>query len=245
MVSDVQAAKLSEIVVLATPTQTTKLVLKRISPHIPRTALLIEISSVKEPLRTTIETMAKQGAAILSIHPMFGPGAKSLVGKTIIIAQEPRKNPAAKQVLTTFKKRGAKIVRSNLQAHDRIVSATLTLPHFLNFAFIETLKETGLAPNRLREVGGTTFKLQLLLAEALYHENLQNEASILTDNKYSSELLKKFMDEADKLRIESSGTTHKELIRTLKDGADYVRRDTLFHSAYDRFITAAEASITG
>ena len=241
MKNEIGAVGLADAVVIATPTQTTGKTIKQIEPHLLPSTLLIEISSVKEPLRRTIEDMIRRGRAVLSIHPMFGPGAKSLEGKTVIVAQQPKKNPAAKKILATFKKKGARIVYSNLQTHDKIISATLALPHFLNFAFIETLREAGLPPNKMREFGGTTFGLQLLVAEALYHENLQNEAAILL-NDDSSDLLKKFAAQANRLRSKVSRARREELIRNLRNSAAYVRRDSLFDSAYDRFIAAAEAS---
>jgi prephenate dehydrogenase len=243
MKNEIAAAQLSRLVVLATPTHTTVRILKRIEPHISRGTLLVEISSVKEPLKRTITGLARRGFQILSIHPMFGPGtAKNLEGKTIIVAHEPRRSKNARDFLSLFRKRRATIIASDLDSHDRIVAATLALPHFMNFAFIKTLKDTGLTPNQARVIAGTTFRLQLLIAEALYHERLENEVSILTDNKYSMQLFNQFVKQTNTMRNTIRNRTRSNLIRSLEEGAAYVRKDALFGIAYDRFTAAVEAS---
>ena len=240
--NETAAAQLSRLVVLATPTRATIPIFKRIEPNISRGTLLVEISSVKDPLKKTIRGLARRGFQVLSIHPMFGPGtAKNLAGKTIIVAHEPR-GSNARDFLSLFKKRRATIIRSDLETHDRIVAATLALPHFMNFAFIKTLKDTGLAPSQARQMAGTTFRLQLLLAEALYHERLENEASILADNKYSTQLFKQFVKQSNAIRNTIRNRTRSNLIRSLEGGAAYARKDALFGTAYDRFTAAVEAS---
>jgi prephenate dehydrogenase len=243
MGNEADAAELSQIVVLATPIHATETVLRRIEPRISPKTLLVEISSVKKPLRRTITALARRGVQIMSIHPMFGPGAtKNLAGKTIIVAQQPRGSQAAKNFLSLFRQRRARIILSNLDNHDRMVAVTLALPHFMNFAFIETLKWTGFRLGEAREIAGTTFRLQLLLAEALYHEKLENEASILSNNKYTIELLKKFTEQTNILRVTIRRKSRRELIRRLESGAGYVRSDRVFGTAYDRFTAAVQAS---
>jgi prephenate dehydrogenase len=237
-----RAAELSDIVVIATPTQTTNEIFNEIAPKTPRRTLLVEISSTKEPVRRMIQNLARRGVQVLSIHPMFGPSAKTLTDKAIIVAQEPQRSQPANAFLSKFRKKGAKIIRSNLKDHDRIVAATLTLPHLVNFAFMETLQRAGYPLDMVRKIGGTTFKLQLLLAEALYHESLDNETSILTDNKYAVETLRTFSHQVDAIRATIHEGSKRKLMNRLRSDAAYVRGDTMFRTAYDRFATAVEAS---
>ncbi len=92
MTDEIAAAQLSQLVILATPTHATLPILKRIEPHISQRTLLVEISSVKKPLKRKITHLARRGCQILSIHPMFGPGtARNLEDKVIIVAYQPRR----------------------------------------------------------------------------------------------------------------------------------------------------------
>lgn len=239
---ETHAAELSDIIIFATPTHATNTALRKIAPHTPKTTLLVEISSIKEPLRRTIQTLTKRGVQILSIHPMFGPGAKTLTGKAILIAQEPRQSRLARNFQSIFRKKGAKIVRSNLNDHDRIVATTLALPHMMNFAFIETLKHAGLSLDKVRALGGTTFRLQLLVAEAQYHESLHNEASILADNKYCRGVFTTFTQQINQIRNTAQRKPQSELTNRIRNDAAYVRKDPMFRTAYERFAAAVEAS---
>jgi len=236
-----EAAELGQLILLATPTLTTKRLLKQIASHTPKTTLLVEISSVKEPLKKILAQLKRRGTAVLSIHPMFGHGTKRLAGRTIIVAQQTPKNKAAVDFISTLKRKGARIVKADLSQHDRIVAITLALPHLLNFALVDTLRRTGISPSKVRSLGGTTFKLQLLVAEALYHERLGNEASILADNKYALELLDSYAGQVNRIRAEIR-KKRESLLDDLKGGASYVRRDEMFASAYDRFNAAVVAA---
>jgi len=238
--SETQAAELSDITILATPTHTTKTLLPKIASRTSRSKLLVEISSTKQPLQGTIQALVRRGFKILSIHPMFGPGTKSLVGKAVIVTQDPLEARLAKDFLTVLKCKGARIVRSDLRRHDRMVATTLSLPHLVNFAFIQTLRRSGLSFTEARAVGGTTFKLQLLVAEALYRESIHNEISILADNEYSSAVFATFAQQINRIRNATHTGSRSVLVNQLKKESAYVKKDKLFRTAYERFTRAAE-----
>jgi prephenate dehydrogenase len=238
----IQAAQLSEIVLLATPTLATKSLLKKIAAHTARTPLLVEISSIKEPVRKTIRTLTQHGTQIMSIHPMFGPDVRSLTGKSIIVAHEPHDCAPARKLLSILRKRGGKIIRSSPKDHDQLMATTLALSHLMNFAFIETIKQAGLTLDKARDIGGTTFKLQLLIAEALYHESPQNEASILADNKHNRRTFATFVEQIDQVRDIIQRKPTSELLSRLRSDATYVRKSKLFSTAHERFVAAVEAS---
>ena len=235
------AVQPAQLVILATPTHLTKNILLEIEPHLPNRTLLVEISSIKEPIRRTLQRMKKQGVAVLSIHPMFGPGTKNIAGKIVITALVPRHNLVATKFLSLFKRKGARIVRSDLAEHDRFAAITLALPHFMNIAMAQTLRSHGIGPSKLRAVAGTTFRLQLTIAEAIYHESFSNEASILMDSKLSLNVLKAFLKQSNRTLSMLSRGSRTGLIRDLKKGRSYLRRDETFSSAYARFSVAVEA----
>ena len=238
----IRAAQLSEIVILATPTLATNSVLRTLTSHTTRTTLIVEISSVKQPVKKTIRSLTRRGVQIMSLHPMFGPGAESLRGKSIIVAEEPRNCIPAKRLLSVLGKKGATIIRSGLDDHDQLVAATLALPHLMNFAFIETIRKIGLPLEKVCEFGGTTFKLQLLIAEALYHESPNNEASILTDNKHNMIAFACFAQQLDQVRNTIQRKPQSELLRRLRVDTAYLRKSRLFSTAHERFVAAVEAS---
>jgi prephenate dehydrogenase len=237
----IEAAQVSEIVLLATPTPITKSMLEKIASQTTPTKLLVEISSIKKPVRKTIQKLTRHGTKIMSIHPMFGPGARSLKDKSIIVAQEPRDSAPARKLLSTFSKRGGKTIRSTLESHDQLMATVLGLPHVMNLAFIETIRQAGLSLDKAREIGGTTFKLQLLMAEALYHESTENEASILTDNKYNKRMFAAFVHQIKQVRDITRKKARSKLLNRLRSDGSYVRNSKLFGTAYERLVAAVEA----
>ncbi len=240
-----RAVRLAQLVILATPTQVTARLLEQIGPRLSPGTLLVEISSVKEPVRRTIQKLQRQGVAVLSIHPMFGPGAKTLTNKTVITVTIPQRNILARMLLSLLKKRRARIVRSNFDEHDKLASVLLALPHFLNIAMVNTLRSMGANPNRLREIAGTTFNLHFLVAQAIYQEDLSNEASILMDSEHTLNLLRKFAHQSTAtLKLIEKGKRNG-IVRNLCGGRDFLQKDRLFANAYERFNVAVEASSLG
>ncbi len=236
------AVQPAQLVILATPTHVSKNLLLELEPHLPSRTLLVEISSIKEPIRRTLQRMKKQGAAVLSIHPMFGPGTKNVAGKIVITALVPRHNRTAKNFLSLFRRKGARIIQSDLAQHDRFAAITLALPHFMNIAMAQTLRSHGIGPSKLWAVAGTTFRLQLIIAEAIYQESFGNEASILMDSEHSLKVLKSFLKQSNRTLSMLSKGTRTGLIRELKKGRRYLRRDEMFRAAYGRFNAVVEAS---
>jgi prephenate dehydrogenase len=235
------AVQPAQLVVLATPTDATKRILLKIEPHLSRSCLLIEISSIKEPVRAILQGMKRRGITVLSIHPMFGPGVKNLAGKTIITTLLPRGKSAA-EFLSLFRKKGARIIRSDFEKHDKFVSFTLALPHFINLAFVNALKTSRLNPNELRAVAGTTFKLQLLIAEMVYGESFGNEISILMDSKRSLQTLKAFLRYSNGTLSMLCRGKRGDLLQNFRKGQRYLQKDLIFPGVRGRFNAAVEAS---
>jgi hypothetical protein len=112
----------------------------------------------------------------------------------------------------------------------------------MNVAFVNALRASGLSPNELRAVAGTTFKLQLLIAEMVYRESLGNEISILTDSKRSRETLKAFLRYSNRTLSMLGRGKRGDLLQDLRKGQCYLQKDLIFPGVYGRFNAAVEAS---
>jgi chorismate mutase / prephenate dehydrogenase len=235
------AVQHAQLVVLATPTKAIERILLKIEPHLSSSCLLVEISSVKEPVRAILQSLKTRGIKVLSIHPMFGPGIRNLKGTTIITTLLPPGRSAA-EFLSLFRQEGARIIRSDFDQHDRFASFTLALPHFMNVAFVNALKTSGLNPNELRAVAGTTFKLQLLIAEMVYQESFGNEISILMGSKRSLDTLKAFVRYSNRTLLMLSSAKRSDLFQDLRKGQRYLQKDSIFPRVDRRFNAAVEAS---
>jgi prephenate dehydrogenase len=233
-----EAATKAQVIILATPTKVTSAVLQQIAPAIKPTTLIVEISSIKRPIVGTIRKLQNKGIAILSIHPMFGSGTTTLRGRRILVVTRPQ-NYEARRILSIFRMNGAGIIRCTLKKHDALASIILTLPHFINISLIETLKSLGVKLNEISLVAGSTFQLQLLLAEAIYNEDYDNEVSILRDCKTTAIEEYKRQTEAVFKMVNMT----KSLERLLRSGRKFVETHKQFATSHRRFNAAVQASL--
>jgi prephenate dehydrogenase len=173
---------------------------------------------------------------------MFGPGIRSLRKQPVLVVPSAYTDSVAETFLSILKRKGAQIVPIDFDSHDRYVAATLALPHFANIVFANVLRSLKIDPNRLRELAGTTFKLQLLCAEAVCHEPLDNESSILMDNPESARVLSRFYHQSEAIMSIVKNGTGKRLARELMRSRDFLRKDKEFARAYAQFNAAANVA---
>jgi len=235
-----RAAREAQLIIFATPTRITKRLLEQI--QVKSNASIVEISSVKTPIKSTIVKLQKKGIPILSIHPMFGPGAKTIAGRVVLTSVIPTNNRVVKQFLSLLERNGAKLIQCSLKDHDKLASIILALPHFINIVFVNSLRALSVNPDRMRTLAGTTFKLQLLVAEAIYQEGTENEVSILVDNAHSLSTLKKLAQETASLLDAIENRKTRKLVRTLANGNKFISKDRGFSTSYSRFNEAVEVS---
>ena len=236
-----RAATEAQLIFLATPTRVTKRLLEQIQIN-GSNAAIVEISSIKAPIKSTILRLQKRGTPILSIHPMFGPGAKTIAGRVVLTSVIPANNRVAQQFLSILKKNGAKLIQCSLKDHDKLVSIILALPHFINMVFVNSLMALSVNPDRMRTLAGTTFKLQLLIAEAIYQEGKENVLSILVDNAHSLSTLKKLAQETASLLDAIENHRTRTLVRSLANGHKFISKEKGFSTSYGRFNEAVEVS---
>jgi prephenate dehydrogenase len=138
-----------------------------IAKEMKRDTYLIEISSEKSKV---VASLAKMPAKInpICIHPMFGPGAKSIKGQNIISI--PVKD--AKKELEVAKAlfEGANFVTIDSNEHDKKIAVILGLTHLMNLVFANIIsKDEKMALTE--KMSGTTFKVQKILAESIMTES--------------------------------------------------------------------------
>ncbi|MDE0002025.1 MAG: prephenate dehydrogenase/arogenate dehydrogenase family protein, partial [Rhodospirillaceae bacterium] len=72
-----------DIIVVATPIKTTAEILHSLAERRPR-GLVIDVGSLKTPLKSGFEALIDAGCRVASIHPMYGPNTRLLSGRHVI-----------------------------------------------------------------------------------------------------------------------------------------------------------------
>lgn len=156
----------ADLVLLAVPLGALEQVVPQLRPHLHAGQKVLDISSLKVP---TLDFLEKhlQGVQVLGVHPMFGPGADDIRGRNVIITPfSVQEGVLEEEVGRYLAARGARVTVLSPSEHDQVMGLVLGLPSFVAVAAGDTLANAGRLAT-LRTLGGTTFRLLLLLVEAV------------------------------------------------------------------------------
>jgi len=179
----------ADYVVLCTPTRRTPEIIRLIAKEMKRGTYLIEISSQKSKVVSSLLKIPDKINPIC-IHPMFGPGIKTIKGQNIISI--PIKD--AKKELTVVKSlfEGANFVTIDAIEHDKKIAVILGLTHMINLVFANIISKD--EKTMLTEkMSGTTFRVQKTLAESIMTESPELIETIIANpeiRRFAEELWK-------------------------------------------------------
>jgi len=190
-----EAAGRADLTVICTPINTVPKILNEIIADLTSSAAVMEISSVKSPVMPIMRKIASMGIRVLSVHPLFGPGVEDPSNERIALVpiQDAESEVSfAKQLFPNME-----MIVVDAERHDHAMALTLSLTHFINIALASVLAEENI--EELKNLGGTTFTMQLLLSESIMTEDPKLCASIQMSNPYTMQHLEKFLSEAHRL----------------------------------------------
>ncbi|HEX7081739.1 MAG TPA: prephenate dehydrogenase/arogenate dehydrogenase family protein [Gammaproteobacteria bacterium] len=187
-----------ELIVVATPIKVAAEVLLELAARRPR-GLVMDIGSLKTPLRGALERLAAAGCRVASIHPMFGPDTRLLSGRHVIFVDVGDAEAAA-EARALFASTMAEQIEMSLEDHDRLIAFVLGLSHALNLVFFTALANSGELVPRLQRLSSTTFDAQLKVAELVAHDNPHLYFDIQTLNEYGGTALEALTEAAAAVR---------------------------------------------
>ncbi len=235
--NNVEAVRMADIALISTPINVTPKVLAEISSELTCSATVIEIASLKSRVLPVLRKIAEKHVRALSIHPLFGPGLREIVGgKIALIPVCDRRN---EESLAKSLFPGAEIIVVDCETHDRVMAVTLALTHFINIVFASVVGDDDI--NLLKRLGGTTFTLQLALSEGVMTENPMLYATIQIDNEHALNYLEKFMSKANALKEFIRKSDFEGFIEFYEATRNLISKDEDFSRAYERMYSALKS----
>ncbi len=157
----------ADYVILCTPTRRTPEIIRLIAKEMKRGTYLIEISSEKSKVSSSLSKMPTKINPIC-IHPMFGPGVKTIKGQNIISVpiRDAKKELSVAKTLFA----GANFVTIDAAEHDKKIAVILGLTHLVNLVFANIISKDEKV-NLTEKMSGTTFRVQKTLAESIMTES--------------------------------------------------------------------------
>jgi chorismate mutase/prephenate dehydrogenase len=191
------AVHTSRAVVLATPIMETPPLLERLLDERTK-CLILDILSVKAPIQSLLLAGARDGALVTSVHPMFGPSARTLTGRNLLIASC-GVSAADRQARALFRRSALAITTIPIEHHDRLIAESLGLSHLVNLLFLGALSAAGPNASALARSSSATFSRQAAVARDVAHEGSRLYLDIQALNPTSPRVYRRVHDALDQL----------------------------------------------
>jgi chorismate mutase/prephenate dehydrogenase len=221
-----QSTLTHDFIVVAAPLGATNEILQQLAQRRP-SGVVLDLGSLKSPLRAGLTALRNAGVAVTSIHPMFGPNTELLSGRHVIFIDLGNAEALAR-ARALFAPTMAEQVVMGLDEHDRLIAYVLGLSHALNIAFFTALAESGEAAPRLVQLSSTTFDAQFDIASNVAEESPELYYEIQRLNDFGAESLDALARAVDAVRSAVAEGDQARFTALMRRGHEYVqgRRDT-------------------
>lgn len=185
---DLNEACAQPIVLPLVPMSAFEQLMLEISPLLEPGTLLVDACSVKQ---LPVEWMLKhlpQNIQILGSHPMFGPdsAAETVFGAKLVLTPVRVEQTLYRQITVYLNKHGIKLIETTPEEHDRQISRSLFLAHFLG----RTLLDFGAKPLDIDTKGYRRLMKILLTVE---NDSIQLFEDMYRYNPYAEEARSQFL----------------------------------------------------
>ena len=195
----------ADFVLVCVPVQKTPRAIKECSRSMKDGAVIAEISSVK---KKTFAALKKTPINLhpLCIHPMFGPGTNKTI-ETRMLLVPVRNEKLELEIAHEIFENSSLNVLPDAKEHDKAIAIVLGLTYFANIVFAKMMSSSNISV--LKQVSGTTFGLQSLIAESILTEEPDLIIALIGENVYAKRYIHQYLQEAKSL---ARLTTAKERV---------------------------------
>lgn len=209
-----------DYILLATPLGITDAILRELALRRP-SGVVLDVGSLKSPLRAGLTALKSHGCRVTSIHPMFGPDTQLLSGRHVVFVDLGHAE-ALQKARDLFAPTMAEQVVMSLDDHDRLIAYVLGLSHALNIAFFTALADSGEAAPRLARMSSTTFDNQLEVAAAVAQESPELYYEIQSLNDYGAESLEALAQAIERIRTAIVSQDRQAFVALMQRGREYL-----------------------
>lgn len=182
--------------------------------------IVLDVGSIKSPLKLPLMQLVDSGCKVVSIHPMFGPDIKLLSNKHVIFIDLGDTESLLK-VKQLFQPTMVEQIDMQLEDHDRLVAYILGLSHVINIAFMSVLSESGEAAETLSQLSSTTFDAQLSIGQNVISENPHLYFEIQKLNNYSKSTLNALGDAVQRIITVVNNNQEQAFVKIMQKAQNY------------------------
>jgi prephenate dehydrogenase len=205
------------IVIVSVPIGVTLDVIREVGPHMKKDSLLMDLTSLKAgSVRAMLEASASE---VIGLHPLFGPGVPSLEGQNIVLCPA-RGSRWLPWVRDTLGKKGATLIETTPERHDKIMAVVQALNHLDTIVLGLAIRRSGIAREVLEAFSTPMFRGKLAMIDKVFaRPELHTE--IITANPNAAamiDLYGQILDRVGRVALEGNAADLAALMRL--DGSD-------------------------
>jgi prephenate dehydrogenase len=232
-----ECVKSADLVLVCVPVRLTPKVVAECAKSMKAGAVIAEISSVKH---RTFQALARLQRDLrpLCIHPMFGPGASESKKYKVLLVPVRNEEAELKTVHEMFENVVVKML-PDAKTHDESMAMVLGLTYFANVIFAKVITRGNL--ELLKEISGTTFGLQLLLAESILTDEPDLIVALIRENPLARKYIRQYLKEASATaKLVSTTKSSKGLEADLRKVKSRMQKQKDLQQSYRRMYDISE-----
>lgn len=186
----------SSIIILSVPIGHMEDALKKLAPHLKNCSktLIVDVCSVKEKPIQLMKEILPSKVSILGTHPMFGPDSakNSLFGNQVALCKVRVEDKLYDNIKNYLLKHGLKVTEISPEEHDRQISHSLVLTHFIGRALMKT--------NESRvEIDTLGYRRLLKILETVEHDSWELFEDMNKYNRFAKEMREEFLSALEEI----------------------------------------------
>jgi chorismate mutase / prephenate dehydrogenase len=213
------AVREADVVAVATPLGSGREVLRRVLALRPR-GLVFDVFSLKSHVQGLLRQAARQRLRVASVHPLFGPGVRTLAGRVVAVC-DCGSARAAREAAGLFEPTALTVVRLPIEKHDAMMQYVLGLSHLVNVLFVHTLVRSGTRFAGLERLASTTFHKQARTAREVALESSELYYDIQHLNTHSRALYRLVASSLAEIHRAALASSPKRFQRIMAAGRAY------------------------
>nr|AIF15972.1 prephenate dehydrogenase (tyrA2) [uncultured marine thaumarchaeote KM3_72_A09] len=198
--------------------------------------VVAEVSSVKESVFPILQRAKNLNLVALSLHPLFGPGARSIAGQRIALIPVNNARKEMKIARSIFP--DSRLVLTSMKEHDSAMATLLSVIHFSSIALTLLIREENL--DLLQSLSGTSFRVALTLAESILGDSEDLLLSIQLENSYSLPMIRNYLEKALMMASVIESGDRRRLKQMITQAKKVVALDRESGSSYKRIYQMVE-----
>ena len=229
----------ADLVLVSVPLLMTPPAIKECTKNMKDGAIIAEISSVKNKTFAALKKVPSN-LRPLCIHPMFGPGASQKIRAKVLLVPV-RNEETELKIANEIFENAAVTVLPNGKQHDRAMAIVLGLTYFTNIVFAKVMISSGNI-SMLKQVSGTTFSLQSLIAEGIFTDEPDLIIALIQENLYTKKYINQYLNEAGAVARLALAKNRTDLMADMQEIKSRLEKSQDLQEAYKRMYDIIENS---